>query len=1084
MRGEDSESATRDVDDSPTPLEALRKEKMRAKLLSRPMRPLHVGRYTVRDLLGRGGMSYILEAYDPELERNVALKILLPNIEKLAAERLLREARALAKLSHPNVVQVYEVGREAHNAYVAMERLSGRDLGRWMLETRPDWKACVRAYVRAGRGLAAAHTMGLVHRDFKPSNCMIDAQQRVKVLDFGLVRDVSSALQSTDVDAGVPDDARTAHEDPITRGVLGTPGYMPPEQMIDGTADARSDQFSFCVALFEAVHGERPFEGDSVSALRTAIEHRRVRPTGGRMPGALRAALLRGLEPDPAARWPSMDALLARLETLERSRRWWWLGGIGLVGGLAATWALLPEPTPSEPSCDDGAERAALVWSDERRDAVEGSFRAFEAESAVQTLARANETLDDYAQQWAAAHDEACRVHHLTGRQSASTFDARMRCLDARQAEWQQTIDLLGSADERVAARADEMLAALVPPSQCSDSSRLERSMAPPDDPQLAAQVAELRHRLAQAQVSAQAGKYEQFAAATLEISKQARQLDYLPLQIELHNTLGRADAIRHNQVEAQDHFETAYKLALEIGYDAQALEAALQLARSVRDRALRPTTAARWLETAEALASRSGDASSEIELLEARALVDIARGELADAERAQRRALAAKERLLGDGHWGTANTMANLAGIVEARGRRGEAERLFERSIAVTESRFGPAHPIAADIHQRLGSMSCDASDYPRAQQAYQRALEIRRAWFPPDAPDVLWVLVNLADCHGREGRLKLAEEETQRTWTLFQQSGVDEPWLESVLRARLGMRAAEADRLEDAAEHFGRALSLQERLLSPDSTDLANTLNDSAHVWRRQGDYVAAREAYERALAIHRRIEGSESSDVALVLSNLGNVALFTGALGEAERRYLEAIAIDEKLLGPHNPEVGRVLSNLSNVYMDQQRYEDATATLRRAIEIQSVALPGESPTLNVSYINLATSLRNQGKLEEAIGFLDTAEAGLALALPRDHVYFGYVHAEYAKIDLARGQLEQALAHGQQAITRLESSDPAELAMTRYVLLRVVEQRDRRADALLRKQLRASVEASSRDENTRKAFRQFDQWLARESQ
>ncbi|MEX1363367.1 MAG: serine/threonine-protein kinase, partial [Nannocystaceae bacterium] len=308
------------------------------------------GRYVVLDVLGKGGMGLVLKGYDEQLDRPVAIKVLHEHLGRQHTARLEREAQAMARLSHPHVVQVYEVGELEGRTFVAMELVKGQTVRQWMdQQPRPGWAACVELFVQLGEGLAAAHRRGLVHRDFKPGNAMLDEDGRARVLDFGLARrggeqvdDAPNVIQRarTDVQQVVP------LEQPLTQtgAVLGTPAYMPPEQMGGQEADARSDQFSFCVTLYEALYGERPYEGETMSALMVAMRGGQVRPAprGSDVPTALRRVLLRGLAAEPAERWPSMEALLEELRRLVApSRGWRWIAGVGavaLLAGLVAVW--------------------------------------------------------------------------------------------------------------------------------------------------------------------------------------------------------------------------------------------------------------------------------------------------------------------------------------------------------------------------------------------------------------------------------------------------------------------------------------------------------------------------------------------------------------------------------------------------------------------------------------------------------------------------------------------------------------------------------------------------------------------------
>ncbi|MCH9683782.1 MAG: serine/threonine protein kinase, partial [Deltaproteobacteria bacterium] len=303
--------------------------------------PHRLGRYVVLGTLGRGGMGVVLRAFDLELDRQVALKVLHEHLGDRQTARLRREAQAMAKLSHPNVVQVYEVGQVDGRTFVAMELVRGQTPRQWMKQDpRPGWKACVRLFIRLGQGLAAAHEQGLVHRDFKPDNAIIDGKGRPRVLDFGLARrddPVEVESEPEWADALHSESADTS----LTRTgvVMGTPAYMPPEQMRGRDTDARSDQFSFCVSLYEVLYGQRPFVGSSSAQLLVAIEDGEIKPVprGPTIPAALRKAVVRGMAAEPGDRWPSMEALLAELRAIVKRplRRAVGMGGVAVLA-LAA----------------------------------------------------------------------------------------------------------------------------------------------------------------------------------------------------------------------------------------------------------------------------------------------------------------------------------------------------------------------------------------------------------------------------------------------------------------------------------------------------------------------------------------------------------------------------------------------------------------------------------------------------------------------------------------------------------------------------------------------------------------------------
>jgi len=289
---------------------------VRAGLFHEPATPPRVGRYELLRCVGRGGMGIVYAARDVELGREVAIKLLRPELSGAVEDRrLTAEAQALARLSHPNVIAVFDVGTFEGQRFIAMEYVPGQDLRRW-LDAPRTLADVLRVFTAAGRGLHAAHAVGLVHRDFKPDNVLVGDDGRPRVLDFGLARPPD--------DPGAPalPPALPPAADPrstvltVDGQLVGTPAYMAPEQHLGEPADARSDQFSFGVSLYHAVYGVRPFAGDDPRALALSIVRGRVRPATPRypVPEWLERVLERTLAVDPAQRFASMETLLTVLE--------------------------------------------------------------------------------------------------------------------------------------------------------------------------------------------------------------------------------------------------------------------------------------------------------------------------------------------------------------------------------------------------------------------------------------------------------------------------------------------------------------------------------------------------------------------------------------------------------------------------------------------------------------------------------------------------------------------------------------------------------------------------------------------------
>lgn len=293
--------------------------------------PSRIGRYVLLRMLGQGGMGVVFAAYDEDLDRKVALKLLRPDFQADGdlRRRIVREAQALARVSAPNVVHVYEVGEIDEQMFIAMEFVNGMTLTRWQEAEPRTWQETLRMYTAAGQGLLAAHDAGLTHRDFKPDNVLVGSDGRPRVADFGVARVGSAALggpvaTKDRLDEDVLDLASTTPRLPgLTQDgmAVGTPLYMSPEQHMGESADSRCDQFSFCVALYEALYGQLPFAGKTVIALRANVVRGNIlpRPATSKVPAPVHAALLRGLSTAADRRFPSMRELLTALSFDEAS---------------------------------------------------------------------------------------------------------------------------------------------------------------------------------------------------------------------------------------------------------------------------------------------------------------------------------------------------------------------------------------------------------------------------------------------------------------------------------------------------------------------------------------------------------------------------------------------------------------------------------------------------------------------------------------------------------------------------------------------------------------------------------------------
>ncbi|HVO31312.1 MAG TPA: serine/threonine-protein kinase, partial [bacterium] len=410
-----------------------------------------VGRYLLGDRIGEGGMGVVYSAYDPQLDRAVAVKLVRIEGEDRRGRdelkaRLLREARAMARLSHPNVVAVYDAGEWNDRVFLAMELVRGATtLKAWLAASTRSWREILRVFREAGRGIAAAHAAGVIHRDVKPDNILLDVDGRARITDFGIARaeDVAEPAEIAGVET--PDLTRAGR-------VVGTPAYMAPEVLFGAPADARSDEFSFCVTLHLALYGKRPYPDNRIRE--GALVHAAEPPPDSRVPPAVRRILLRGLSLRPEDRYPTMEALLADLE--RAGARGW--QGAALAAGVVSV-ALVAMAVASRHPRENGLcgemRPLAGAWDADTRAAMASAFEGADAKAGAATWARASKGLERTATEWQGALTATCRAPDDGARL------LRVACLEKQRDRFRMLAGVLEKADADVVAHASTAAATL-----------------------------------------------------------------------------------------------------------------------------------------------------------------------------------------------------------------------------------------------------------------------------------------------------------------------------------------------------------------------------------------------------------------------------------------------------------------------------------------------------------------------------------------------------------------------------------------------------------------------------------------------
>ncbi|HYV48658.1 MAG TPA: serine/threonine-protein kinase [Myxococcaceae bacterium] len=862
--------------------EQRRRELIRARLFGEAPGPVKVGRFAPLQRLGAGGMGIVYAAYDEQLERKVALKLLLSSGAERdpgGQERLLREAQALARLSHPNVVTIYDVGVYEGRVFIAMEYVRGQTLRAWLDAAPRDLRAVLSTFIQAGRGLAAAHDQQIVHKDFKPENVMVGDDGRARVLDFGLAR--------AGGDPGPPERAVAPERLPS-----GTPAYMAPEQHSSGPVDARADQFAFCVALYEALFGERPFDGQDRQELarRVATGELRSTPSGREVPAWLRATVVRGLHPIRSERWPSMHALLAQLDRDRGATRRRWLFAAGTVAAAAvATWLTSFAVTAPERACSGGQARMREVWGEAQRAKVDDALRqpglAYTADLAESVKHR----LDEYAGSWVETRRQACLAHRR-GEQPDELFDLQEACLEDRRREMSALVQLLGRTGDDAVKQPVRAAEGLDPVDRCADAQRL-RAESTPLGPSAAKDGERLRERLAAARADHLAGWYEQASKEAGDIAADAKP--YPSLETLALFQRGWAQSALGRAPEASASLQEAYWGALASKQDWLATQAAIKLLMVLGSRQDLFDEAQPWERNARALVERQPhDRRLQADFFTSRGQVRQQRGQDAEAEDDYRKAVSILEAAHGPDDWAIGVPLGYLEQLVYKRGDFGEALKQYKRILEIDKRSLGEKHPWVATDLTYLGMVLLDQGEHREALEALRRALDIKEKAFGPENSNLASTLNNLGDA------------------------------------------LLDAARPEEALEQYRRAL----RLKGPNELHLSFTHQGLGWALLRLGRWKDARTHLEQALQIRTRIQGAESPLAGETLSCLGDALRGEGRRAEAASRYQQALGILERGYDAQHPDVAYPLTGLGELRLAEGSPASAIPLLERAVQIRA--------------------------------------------------------------------------------------------------------------------------------------------------
>jgi tetratricopeptide (TPR) repeat protein len=835
-----------------------------------------IGHFQILREVGAGGMGVVYEAYDPDLDRKVAVKVVRDfQPGSPAGRRLIDEAQAMARLAHPNVVAVYEVGTIVDQVFVVMELVPGDTLAAWLAKPR-HWRDIVRALAQAGDGLVAAHAAGLVHGDFKPHNVLVDDSGRVRVADFGLARVMGDRFPKLAAgsrgpgdrrpagspaersEAGGPGDRRPAGS-PAERseagGVAGTPGYMAPEQLAGEPYDARADQYAFAVALRQAVQGQR-------------------------IPRRIQRALDRALSPEPAARFPEMRALLVEMRASVRSHR----ATIGAALGIAAVSAAVATgvtwSTASErDDCLDGAALVDDVWTTAARE------HAATGGGATAPL------VDDWAAQWRLARRAACTTDH-------EARPARLACLDGRLAELRAQVGVWQRGDRDILARAFSAAASLPSPASCTLSA------PPPPTGMLAAPAID---RIANVMALARAGRSKE---ARPKIAAMLGEAEATGDPVTYGSALYTAALVERDLAlfaEATDHFAKAAREATRANVPGKAIDAMMMQAELASDRG-EPQRALGILDAAQALATGPQTDARASQLLLARGDALMMIGKLPEAADVDRRAIALLEPLAQREHANRIKLAAAygaLAGAEQHMLHYKESQALLMRALAIEEVDYGPNHPELAKTIHDLANTEMRLRDFASAQAHYERARAILVAAYGEHHE-----LVGLTDYS--LGGMELQRNQNAAARKYFERAlavllaavGPDHPDVAQVEGA-LGYLDRDADHCRDGIPRFEHAIAIIERA-GHGGTELAAHLTNLGACLADVGRDAEARPILERSLAEQAKV-GVPEVERSEAYALLAEIAWRAGQKAKAITLAKQVIALtaglDEPAAGLHS-------------------------------------------------------------------------------------------------------------------------------------------------------------------------------------
>ncbi len=835
-----------------------------------------IGRFVVIGELGRGAMGTVYAAFDAKLERQVALKLLHRTDRGIGS--LLAEAQALARIDHPHVVTVHDVGEHDGRLFLAMELVRGRSLRAWQSLPDRTWREVVEVYRKAARGLAAVHAADIVHGDFKPDNVMVAEDGRVLVMDFGIARPLASTV-SDDFHAS----GSGSRSIEVSR-IRGTPAYMAPEQFrLEGVGPA-SDQFGFCVALHEALWGERPFEGSTLAELVDAVANgcRRSRPNKRQLPGWLVKIVDRGLSLDAADRFESMSALDDAFDASLRRRMMAFtiLGAVGLTGAVGMAIVLTPsEASPCEEAAHALRDDVVGVALDPMRERVV----AIDHPDAQMVWQNIDRNLDEFVQTWIATNASQCAPGPRVRPEIAQ---ARRACLDRQRDAVETTLDLVVSDPDLDLTKASAFSSTLPSPKKCAAIDDADGTF----DPQTEA-LRTAHATFARARALYELGKPEDADRVGSDALDRALSLDAHRLATEVlvwrsakRRYQGKLDAALVDIKEAQR--QAARSGSRRLSFLAWLTRIDLQI---LREPSARDATEL-MLEAAE-LALLEAEAPGDL-----RAKFLVVRGSWLDDLGETEEALQLLNEAFELAQHTEVSTLEiaslhNLRGAVFAHmGSLDRARADFERARDIRESLLGPHAPGLSTPRGNIAGLCVVLNDFPCARRAFEQMQSSLEASNDHSSPSAADLEARLAELSFWEGRPQESESHARRSLAIAREGGFDD--LPFTIAARSNLL---------------RALGARQ-------------------AWE-EGRIVA-----NELLRVAKR-RFSEGGDLSTAYVSVAGFHEDAGEFDRAIEMVRKARAMRERHLNPQDPRIAMTWEEESSLLLSSERLDDARAALDRA-------------------------------------------------------------------------------------------------------------------------------------------------------